>query len=174
MIFEIADLESLDRFSLKIAICLIFMKFGNYKKSNMLIMNILIGIDYHDWKLEICELYSNFYKIWHWEQIEHADYEYSTWNWLAWPKIIYSGKFSPNTEICSDFYEIWHSKQIEHAYYGYNNISQCLERLHDYMFRMIVSSEHGTIIRTIIIVPIIVPCSKWLYVVKFDPQPEHD
>ena len=103
MIFEIADLESLDRFSLKIAICLIFMKFGNYKKSNMLIMNILIGIDYHDWKLEISkfgpktEMYSNFYEIWHLEQIEHADYEYSTWNWLNWPKIIYSGKFGPDT-----------------------------------------------------------------------------
>ena len=48
MIFEIADLEGLGRFSLKIAICLIFMKFGNYKKLNMLITNILIGADYHD------------------------------------------------------------------------------------------------------------------------------
>ena len=31
MIFEIADLESLGRFDLKIAMCLIFMKFGNQK-----------------------------------------------------------------------------------------------------------------------------------------------
>ena len=58
MIFEIADLESLGRFDLKIAMCLIFMKFGNQKKSNMLIMNILIGIDYLDRKLEICEIWS--------------------------------------------------------------------------------------------------------------------
>ena len=48
-----------------------------------------------------------------------------------------------------------------------------LERSHDFMFRMIVGSEHGTIVRTII-VAIIVPCSEWLYVVKFDSQPEHD
>ena len=48
MIFEIANLESLSRFGLKVSMCLIFMKFGNKNKSNMLIMNILIGIDYHD------------------------------------------------------------------------------------------------------------------------------
>ena len=35
--------------------------------------------------------------------MEHADYEYSTWNWWSWPKIIDSGKFVSNTEICSDF-----------------------------------------------------------------------
>ena len=46
MIFEIADLESLGRLGLKIGMCLIFMKFGNENKSNMLIMDILIGIDY--------------------------------------------------------------------------------------------------------------------------------
>ena len=46
MIFEIADLDSLGRFGLKIAMCLIFIKFGNQNKSNMLIMNILLGIDY--------------------------------------------------------------------------------------------------------------------------------
>ena len=32
-------------FGLKIAMCLIFMKFGSQSKSNMLIMNISIGID---------------------------------------------------------------------------------------------------------------------------------
>ena len=36
-----ADLESLGRFGLEIAMCLIFMKFGNQNKSNILIMNIL-------------------------------------------------------------------------------------------------------------------------------------
>ena len=46
MIFEIADLDSLGRSGLKIAMCLIFIKFGNQNKSNMLIMNILLGIDY--------------------------------------------------------------------------------------------------------------------------------
>ena len=44
-------------------------------------MNILIGIDYLDPKLQIykigpvAEMCSNFYKIWHVEQIEHAYYE---------------------------------------------------------------------------------------------------
>ena len=85
----------------------------------------------------------NFYEIWHLEQIERADYKCSTWNWLSWSKIIDSGKFGPNTEICSNFYEICHSKQIEHAYYEYKT-SQCFERSHDYIFIMIVSSEHGT------------------------------
>ena len=51
MIFEIPDLESLERFGLKIAMCLIFMKFENQNKSNILIMNILIGMDYLDPKL---------------------------------------------------------------------------------------------------------------------------
>ena len=69
-----------------------------------------------------------------------------------------SDKSVPNTEICSKFCEIWHSKQIGHAYYEYNT-NQCLEHPHDYTLRMIVGSEHGTIIRTII-VPIIVPCSE--------------
>ena len=56
------------------------------------------------------EMYSNFYEIWHLEQIEHGGYEYSTWNWLSWPKIIDLSKFGPKTEICSEFYKIWHSK----------------------------------------------------------------
>ena len=51
MIFEISDLESLERFGLKIAMCLIFMKFENQNKSNILIMNVLIGMDYLDPKL---------------------------------------------------------------------------------------------------------------------------
>ena len=45
---------------------------------------------------------------------------------------------------------MWHSQQI--AFYEYNT-SHCLERSHDFKLRMIVGSEHGTIIRTI--VPII-------------------
>ena len=58
-------------------------------------------------------------------------------------------KFGPKTEICSDFYKIWHSQQIEHAY-----LCQCLECSHDNRLRVIIGSEHGTIIRTIyIIVP---------------------
>ena len=31
---------------------------------------------------------SNFYDIWHLAQIEHGNYEYGTWNWWSWPKII--------------------------------------------------------------------------------------
>ena len=48
-------------------------------------------------------------------------------------------------------------KQIEHAY-EYNT-SHCLEHSHHYIFRIIVGSEHETIIGTII-VPIIIPCSE--------------
>ena len=59
---------------------------------------------------------SNYYEILHLEQIEHVDYELiMNSNWWSWPKIIDSGKFGPNTEICSEF-----SNQIEHAYYEYH------------------------------------------------------
>ena len=68
-------------------------------------------------KIAMC---SNFYEIWHLLQIEHANYEYCTWNWWSWPKIIDSGKFCPNTQIWFDFYEIWDSQQLEHANYEYN------------------------------------------------------
>ena len=52
------EIKHLGRFGLKIAMCLIFMKFGTQTKSNMLIMNILIGIDDLDPKLKICEIWS--------------------------------------------------------------------------------------------------------------------
>ena len=62
--------------------CLILMKFGNQNKSNLPIMNILIGVDDLDWKLEISkfgpktEMCFNFYEIFvHLEQIEHTDYK---------------------------------------------------------------------------------------------------
>ena len=48
--------------------CLIFMKFVTHNKSNMLVMNILIGIDDLDPKLKICkfgpkiEKHFNFYE----------------------------------------------------------------------------------------------------------------
>ena len=64
--------------------CPIFMKFGTQKKLNMLIINILIGIDDLDPKLQICKIwsktkiFSNFYEIWLSQQIEHANYEYNT------------------------------------------------------------------------------------------------
>ena len=49
-------MKYLGRFGLKIAMCLIFMKFGTQNKSNILIMNVLIGIDDLDRKSEICEI----------------------------------------------------------------------------------------------------------------------
>ena len=70
-------------------------------------------------------------------QIEHANYEYSTWNWWSLPKIVDSGKFCPNTESSSDFHETWHSQQIEYAN-GEYNARQCLERLHDYWLRITI------------------------------------
>ena len=89
---------------------------------------------------------SNFYEIWHLVQIEHANYEYVTWNWWPWPKIIDSGKFRHNTEICSDFYEIWHSQQ-EHANYEYNT-RHALECSRDYWLRMIIGCRIRLTFRT--------------------------
>ena len=66
MIFEIADLDPnlyLDRFGLKIAMCLIFMEFGTQSKLNMLIMNILIGTDSLNRKWEICEIWSQNWNV---------------------------------------------------------------------------------------------------------------
>ena len=58
-----------------------FMKFGTQNKSNMLIINILIGIDelYKFAKFgPKTEIFSNFYEIWHSQQMEHANYECNT------------------------------------------------------------------------------------------------
>ena len=65
----------------------------------------------------------------------------------SWLKILDSGKFGSNTEICSDFYEIWHSHQIEHANHEYNT-RQCLKRLRDYWLRMIIGWKIQLIVRT--------------------------
>ena len=92
-----------------------FMKFGTQNKSSMLIINILIGINGLDPQLQICEICSQNWNVlqflWNLvlEQIEHANYEYSTCNWWFWPKIIDSDKFGPKIEMCSNFHEIWHS-----------------------------------------------------------------
>ena len=67
-------------------------------------------------KREMCY---NFYKIWHLEQMEHANYEYSIWNWSHWPKIIYLGKFGPKFEMCPNFHEIWH---LVHLQVSFNNV----------------------------------------------------
>ena len=45
------EIKNLGRFGLKTAMCPIFNKFGTRNKSNMLIINILIGIDDLDPKL---------------------------------------------------------------------------------------------------------------------------
>ena len=79
-------MKNLGRFGLRIAICPIFMKFGTQNKLNMLIMNMLIGIDDLDQNYKFVkfgpktEMCSNFYEIWHLEQIEHANYVSCTWN----------------------------------------------------------------------------------------------
>ena len=64
--------------------CPIFMKFGAQNKLNMPIINMLIGIDVLDPKLQILRILVAklkcapiFMKL---EQMEHANYEYSTWN----------------------------------------------------------------------------------------------
>ena len=76
MIFEIANLDpklnTSGRFGLKIAMFLILMKFGTQIKSNILIMNILIGIDDFDPKFAKfglrTEMCSNFYEIGTWSK----------------------------------------------------------------------------------------------------------
>ena len=66
--------------------CSIFMKFGTQNKSNMLIINIFIGIDDIDPNLRICEIWSQNWNmlqfLWNLalELMEHANYDYSTWN----------------------------------------------------------------------------------------------
>ena len=134
MIFEIANLNpklnTSGRFGLKIAMFLILMKFGTQIKSNILIMNILIGIDDFDPKFAKfglrTEMCSNFYEIWYLEQIEHADYEYCTWNWWSWPKTIDLGKFGTHNK----------PKML------IMNIIVRLERSHDYRLRMIIGSQN--------------------------------
>ena len=66
MIFEIADHD----LKLKIWLDLVlklkyarFMRFCAQNKSNMLIINILIGIDDLDPKLEICEIWSQNWNV---------------------------------------------------------------------------------------------------------------
>ena len=60
------------------------MIFGTHNKSNILIMNILIGTDGLDPKLKIFEIWSqnwNFLQfLWNLalEQMEHDNYEYNT------------------------------------------------------------------------------------------------
>ena len=51
------EIKYLGRSGLKLAMCLIFIKFSTQNKSKMLIMNILIGTDDLDLKLKICEIW---------------------------------------------------------------------------------------------------------------------
>ena len=51
-------------------------------------------------KIKMCP---NFYEIWHLVPIEHLNYEYGTWIWWSWSKIIDLGKLGANAEICYDF-----------------------------------------------------------------------
>ena len=57
------EIKSLGRFGLKIEMCMILIKFGNQNKSNMLIMDILIGIYDLDRNLEICEIWSQDWNV---------------------------------------------------------------------------------------------------------------
>ena len=121
------------RFGLKIAMCPIFMKCGTQHKSNMLIINMLIEIlmtltqNYKFAKFGLkTEMCSNFYEIWHLEQMEHASCEYSTWNWWSWSKIIYPGKFGPKIKMCSNFHEIWHSG---HFKISFNKVTNFIKGL---------------------------------------------
>ena len=56
------EIKNLGRFGLKIAMCPIYEKFGSQNKSNLLIINILIGIDDLDLKL-LCEIWSQNWNV---------------------------------------------------------------------------------------------------------------
>ena len=125
------EIKNLGRFGLKIAMYLIFMKCGTRDKLNMLIINILTGIDDLDPKLQICKMWSPNWNVLQflWNLALRTNWtcqlwiwylELMIWNWWSGPKIIGSGKFVLSTESCSNFYEIWHSQQIERAYYECN------------------------------------------------------
>ena len=91
------------------------------------------------WKRQILGRFGLKIGMW-FNFIPNVNYEYGTWNWLSWSKIIDLGKIGPNTEICSNFYEIWHSQQIKHAN-NECNTHHCLESWRDYWLRMIIGSE---------------------------------
>ena len=142
------------------------MKFNTQSRSSLLILNMIFencgswpGIGQICLKIAMC---SNVYEIWYLVQIEHANYEYGTWNWWSWPKIIDSGKLCPNTEICSHFYEIWDSQRMEHANYEYREYitRHGLERLRDYWLKMIIGCKIRLTFRTWLISS--VPRWKWL------------
>ena len=92
------------------------MKLDTQNRSSLLIVNMVFSnadrdpkLDKFGHKIAMC---SNIYEIWHLVEIEHANYEYGTWNWRSWPKIIDSDKVCPSTEIGSNFYEMLHSQQM--------------------------------------------------------------
>ena len=126
------EIKNLGRFGLKIAMWSIFMKFRTQNKSNRLIIDILIGIDNLDPKLQICEILSQNWNVlqFSWnlvlKQMEHASYKYSTWNWWSWLKIIDLGKFGPKIEMCSNFHEILRSG---HFQISFNKVMNLIKEL---------------------------------------------
>ena len=87
----------------------------------MLIINMLIEIlmtltqNYKFAKFGLkTEMCSNFYEIWHLEQIEHANYEYSTWNWWSRPKNYRVRQIWSQSWNVRSVYEFWHSELIEY------------------------------------------------------------
>ena len=135
MIFKIVDLDPKSKTWPDLVSklqCARFLWNLALNKLSKLIIDILIRIDDLDPVLQICEIWSqnwNFFQIlWNLalEQMEHAYYEYSTWNWLSWPKIIDSGKFGWKGEMCSNFHEVWHS---EHFWISFNKVMNLIKGL---------------------------------------------
>ena len=88
------------------------MKFGTQNKSDMLIINILIGIDDIDSKLQICEIWSQNWNmlqfLWNLalEQMEHANYEFSTSNGWSWPQIMDLSNLVPKLKCAPIFMKL--------------------------------------------------------------------
>ena len=102
------------------------------RTNNMLIINTLIGIDDRDSNLQIWSQNWNFLQfLWNLalELLEHANYEYSTWNWWSWAKIIDSGKCGLKIEMCSNYHEFWHSGHFKISFHKVANLIKGLRNV---------------------------------------------
>ena len=108
------------RFGLEIAMYLIFIKFGTQNKSNMLIMNILIGIDDLDWKLKICFQSWNVFQFL-WNLALRAKSSIQIMNIVLGTDYLdqnyrFGQIWSQNWNV-RNVYEFWHSELIEYIHF---------------------------------------------------------
>ena len=145
------EIKNLGRFGLKIAMYLIFMKCGTQDKLNMLIINILTGIDDLDPKLQICKMWSPNWNVLQflWNLALRTNWTCQLWIWYLELMILTQNyRFG---QICSQHWKLlqflWNlALTTNWTRLLWMQYSKYLERSHDHRLRMIVGSEHGTII----------------------------